>query len=101
MPTVHLLIKGKVQGVFYRQTAKEVADDEGIKGWVRNTDDGNVEIIASGTEEALQAFIDWCHIGPARARVEAVEVNSIADQQFDTFDVQHINLLSLDHGRHG
>jgi acylphosphatase len=42
MPTVHLLVKGKVQGVFFRATAKDVADKMGVKGWVRNTEEGNV-----------------------------------------------------------
>jgi len=88
MPTVHLLIKGKVQGVFYRQTAKEVADAEGIKGWVRNTENGDVEVIASGSKEALQAFIDWCNIGPTRAKVEDVQVTPVADQYFKAFEVK-------------
>ena len=88
MPTVHLLIKGKVQGVFYRKTAKEIADNNGLTGWVRNTADGNVEITASGTEAALQAFINWCHIGPARAVVNAVEVTPVPSQYFVTFEVK-------------
>ena len=88
MPTVRLLIKGKVQGVFYRQTAKETADAKGITGWVRNTDDGNVEIAASGNKDALQAFIDWCHVGPARAKVEEVDVTPLSDQLFETFEVK-------------
>ena len=88
MPTVHLLIKGKVQGVFYRKTAKEVADNIGVKGWVRNTDAGDVEIIASSTQEALQDFIDWCHVGPARANVTTVEVTTLPDQPFQIFEVK-------------
>ena len=93
MPTVHLLIKGKVQGVFYRKTAKDVADSEGIKGWVRNTGDGDVEITASGSEVALQAFIDWCHVGPARAKVEKVNVTPVADQSFENFEVKRGHFL--------
>ena len=50
MPTIHILVKGKVQGVFYRATAKEMADRYGITGWVRNTEEGNVELMASGKE---------------------------------------------------
>lgn len=88
MPTVLLLIKGKVQGVFYRKTAKDIANAGGITGWVRNTDDGDVEIIASGSEAALQAFTDWCYIGPARAEVDEVQVTPIADQQFEKFEVK-------------
>lgn len=88
MPTVHLLIKGKVQGVFYRKTAKETADAKGITGWVRNTGDGNVEITASGSEAALQAYINWCHKGSASAKVQEVKVTNIADQQFKSFEVK-------------
>jgi len=88
MPTVHLLIKGKVQGVFYRQTAKETADAEGITGWVRNTNSGDVEVTASGNKEALQAFINWCHVGPARSKVEEVKVTPIPDQLFEKFEVK-------------
>jgi len=88
MPTVHLLIKGKVQGVFYRQTAKEIAIANGIKGWVRNTDEGYVEITATGSEESLQAYIDWCHLGPSRAVVHEVKVTSIPDQHFEKFEVK-------------
>ena len=88
MPTVHLLIKGKVQGVFFRQTAKEIAETEGVTGWVRNTDDGHVEITASGSEEALQAYIDWCHLGPTRAVVHEVKVTPIPNQLFERFEVR-------------
>jgi len=88
MPTVQLLIKGKVQGVFYRQTAKEKAETAGITGWVRNTDDGDVEITASGSEKALQAYIDWCHLGPSRAVVHEVKVSPMPDQLFERFEVR-------------
>lgn len=53
MPTFHLLIKGKVQGIFYRASAKETADKTGITGWVKNTPEGDVEAVATGTEEQL------------------------------------------------
>lgn len=88
MPTVHLLIKGKVQGVFYRQTAREVAKDIGITGWVRNTPDGDVEITATGSKEALQSYIDWCHEGPAMAKVTGVQITAVDEQPFDTFEVK-------------
>lgn len=57
MATVHLIIRGKVQGVFYRATAKEVADKMGITGKVQNKEGGEVEIWASGTQEQLKRFI--------------------------------------------
>ena len=87
MSTVHLLIKGKVQGVFYRATAKEVALALDLKGWVRNTAEGNVEIIASGSEMAVQQFIDWCKKGPDKAIVTSINVTSIKDESFDDFRI--------------
>jgi len=72
MPTIHLLIKGKVQGVYYRASAKEVADRLHVTGWIRNTREGHVEVLASGSEEDVRRFITWCKRGPERAVVEAV-----------------------------
>jgi acylphosphatase len=69
MATIHLLIKGRVQGVFFRVSAKEQADRLGVRGWVRNTSEGHVEIVASGDDNVLQQFIDWCRHGPPRAAV--------------------------------
>jgi len=74
MPTIHLLVKGKVQGVFFRASAKEKAVHLGISGWVRNTGEGHVEVLATGNEEQLAAFIDWCRKGPDKARVTDVDI---------------------------
>ncbi|MGB9667756.1 MAG: acylphosphatase [Thermosulfidibacteraceae bacterium] len=70
---VHLLISGKVQGVYYRANACEVAKRLGITGWVRNLPDGRVEVVAEGEEDVLKNFIAWCWEGPPLARVENVE----------------------------
>ena len=87
MPTLHLLVKGKVQGVFYRATAKEVADKMGLKGWVRNTEEGAVEIMVSGTEEAVNEFVAWCRKGPSRAVVEDVMVTPKEETAFESFSI--------------
>jgi acylphosphatase len=87
MSTVHLLIKGRVQGVFYRATAKEVAQALDLKGWVRNTSEGNVEVIASGSEKAIQQFIDWCRKGPDKAVVTSLNVTSIKEETFHDFRI--------------
>ncbi len=87
MKTVRLTIKGKVQGVFYRATAKDFADDIGIKGWVKNLPDRNVEIRATGSEELLQRFIDWCKHGPPKARVDEVIVEELDLQVFNDFRI--------------
>lgn len=87
MKTVRLTIKGKVQGVFYRATAKDVADMLGIKGWVRNLPDNNVEITATATEEILQKFIDWCKQGPPKAKVGEVAIEELDPQEFNGFKI--------------
>ena len=87
MKTVRLIIKGKVQGVFYRATAKDVADLTGVKGWVRNLPDDSVEITATAPEGTLQKFISWCKQGPPKARVDDVIVKELDLQEFSNFKV--------------
>lgn len=89
MTTVHLVIEGKVQGVFFRATAKDVADEIGVTGWVKNTAGGNVEIKASGSNDQLQKFIAWCKTGPRRAIVTSVRVTNIEQERFNNFEVIH------------
>lgn len=60
MHRVRLRIKGRVQGVFFRASAKESAMNLGITGWVKNQPDGTVETVAEGEQEALDRFIEWC-----------------------------------------
>jgi acylphosphatase len=87
MPTVHLLIKGRVQGVFYRASAKEMADKLNLTGWIKNTTEGHVEATVTGDEQVLQKFIRWCKKGPPRAVVTEVMVNSLADVSFTKFSI--------------
>lgn len=87
MPTVHLIIKGRVQGVFFRATAKDMADKIGVKGWVKNTEEGHVEIMGSGTDEQLQKFVDWCKFGPRKAIVTDVVSTQMPDENYDEFKV--------------
>ena len=82
----HILVKGKVQGVFFRKNTKTKADELNITGWVKNTDDGHVEIIAQATENALQQFIEWCKEGPSRANVSDVIIKDAKpDHQLQEF----------------
>jgi len=89
MATVHLLIKGKVQGVFYRKSAWDVATKTGITGWIKNTPEGDVEALVSGTEEQLRAFLEWCKKGPARADVAEVVTTIQAPVIFTDFKILH------------
>lgn len=73
----HLSIKihGQVQGVFFRYSAKDKADELGINGFVRNEADGSVYIAAEGEENNLKEFLKWCKRGPEMAAIEKVESN--------------------------
>ncbi len=70
----HLLIDGRVQGVYYRESARQTATALGITGWARNLPDGRVEAVAEGPREAVERFVAWCHEGPPAARVTGVDV---------------------------
>lgn len=86
---VRIQIRGKVQGVFFRQSALEEATRLGLSGWVRNRRGGEVEALAEGPSEALEAFISWCHRGPPAADVDAVDVEDLPDRQpLDPFHVE-------------
>ncbi len=74
MKTVHITIMGRVQGVWFRATAKETADHMGLSGWARNTLDGNVEILAHGENDAVEQFVQWCREGPPSAKIEKITV---------------------------
>jgi acylphosphatase len=95
MATKHLDIKvtGKVQGVFYRASTKAVADQLGVKGFAKNEDDGSVSIEAEGDEFMLKSFLEWCHEGPDRSRVEQVESNEGELKNYRNFEVVKKNML--------
>jgi acylphosphatase len=71
---VHLLIEGRVQGVFFRASAQSEAHRLGVKGWVRNCPDGSVELVAEGKRKDIDDFIAWCRHGPRGAEVANVQV---------------------------
>ena len=82
-----ILVSGRVQGVFYRASAKTKADELGIMGFVQNLPDGNVYIEAEGSEEKLDLFKAWCSEGPPRAQVERVEIKEDELRNFTSFGV--------------
>ncbi len=87
MPTVKLVIKGEVQGVFFRATAKKVAAGLQITGIIKNTKEGHVEVLASGKQPQLDQFIKWCRHGPEKALVETVDILPVEDKNFNEFTV--------------
>jgi acylphosphatase len=86
--TYSIIVSGKVQGVFYRQSTKEKAISLNITGSVMNKKNGDVEIVATGLKEKLDELIDWCHQGPPKAVVKNVIVKELPLQSFERFIIQ-------------
>jgi acylphosphatase len=74
MIRARLLIRGRVQGVFYRASCREEAAARGLEGWVRNLPDGDVEALFQGPEDRVRDMIKWCYAGPPFARVSKIEL---------------------------
>jgi acylphosphatase len=70
----HVIISGRVQGVWFRASTKQKAKQLRLNGWVRNNPDGNVEAIFEGDENLIKEMLNWCHNGPPLAKVTNVEV---------------------------
>ena len=87
METVHLLITGKVQGVFFRAKAKEIARKYEITGWIKNTPDEKVEAMIYGRSNKVNEFIEWCKTGPEMAKVEDVIISYLPEIKFNKFEV--------------
>lgn len=85
--TYSIVVSGKVQGVFFRQSTKEKASDLGLTGTVKNEEDGSVHIIATGDKVQLDELVKWCHDGPSQARVERVSVETVPLQSFSSFTI--------------
>lgn len=86
MKGVRVIVHGEVQGVFYRASAVERADALGVAGWVRNRDDGTVEMLLEGAADAVDAMVAWSREGSPGARVGEVEVSPRAVEGLSGFD---------------
>ncbi len=71
---VLLKVYGRVQGVFYRDSARRKARKLNLSGWIKNKPDGTVEILAQGEEKALKSFIDWCYNGSILSKVQKIDI---------------------------
>lgn len=87
----HLLVSGKVQGVFYRKYTQRVGSALGLTGWVRNLPNGEVEILAEGTATELDAIQRWCYTGSPKSKVTAVNLvpstRTDGTRKYQSFDV--------------
>lgn len=84
-----VLVSGRVQGVFFRQRTIRLARSAGCAGWVRNLDDGRLEAVFEGPEDAVERMVAWCRQGPERAVVEAVEVLEEDPEGLEGFEVRY------------
>ena len=83
----HIIVHGRVQGVWFRAGTKEKADELGLLGWVKNRTDGTVEIHAEGEKLLLEKFITWCRIGTPAADVTSLDIDEVMVQEYKSFDI--------------
>lgn len=86
--TVRYKVRGRVQGVWFRASTQAEARRLGLGGWVRNCDDGSVEAVASGNDDALKQFYHWLNQGPPHARVYDVEAIDTENRVFGDFEIR-------------
>jgi acylphosphatase len=85
---VRLIIEGRVQGVWFRDSTRRQAGLFGVAGWVRNRPEGTVEVLAEGPERAVQKLVAWCRRGPSGARVDRIrEEREPWQGEFESFDI--------------
>ena len=90
MKQIHIFVTGRVQGVFFRQSTRVIAIKNNVNGWVRNLDDGRVEIVGQGEPNNVDNLAHWCKTGPANSRVDEFELKeeSIVEE-FENFEVKY------------
>lgn len=84
----HIIVSGRVQGVFFRDSVRERAQAEGVAGWVANRHDGTVEAVFEGDDDAVEALVGFCREGPSRADVDDVSVSEEEPEGLDGFSVR-------------
>jgi acylphosphatase len=84
----NVIVSGKVQGVFYRASTKQKADELGVAGFVENLPEGTVYMEAEGEQRLLDELVQWCKRGPQGARVDNVEVTEGELMNFERFEIK-------------
>jgi len=85
--TLHGFVAGRVQGVFFRAETRRKAIDLGLQGWVRNLADGRVELLISGSAQALEQMREWLKTGPPLARVDKLHLEAVDMKTGDGFHI--------------
>jgi acylphosphatase len=88
MTRKRVIVSGRVQGVFFRDTTRRRAESAGVAGWVRNTPEGAVEAVFEGEQDAVEEMVEFSRRGPSRAEVAAVEVIDEEPEGLSGFDVR-------------
>jgi len=90
MKTVHIIVEGRVQGVFFRDYTQREAERLNLKGWVRNRPEGTVELVASGTSHQLDSLVEWLQTGSPRSVVTALRVEEILPtEKLSRFEIRY------------
>ncbi|MBI3035969.1 acylphosphatase [Candidatus Woesearchaeota archaeon] len=89
MKCMHIIVSGRVQGVFFRANVRNKANEFGLKGYAKNLENGDVEVVAQGNEDKLKELVDFIKKGPGIARVTGVQVKHKEPENFKSFDILH------------
>ena len=84
----HVVVRGRVQGVFFRDSLRERAETAGVAGWAKNRDDGAVEVVLEGSPGAVEEVLSFCESGPPRADVEDLDVSDEQPEGLSGFSVR-------------
>jgi acylphosphatase len=84
----HVVVRGFVQGVFFRDSVRRLASSLGVSGWVRNTGDGAVEAVFEGEPDSVARLVDFCRRGPRGARVDGVELSEEIVEGLSGFSIR-------------
>ena len=88
MTARRIVVSGRVQGVFFRDSTRRTAQSRGVAGWVRNRDDGTVEAHLEGEGDAVESVIAWARTGPRHADVDGVDVTEAEPEGLDGFEIR-------------
>ncbi|AGB31112.1 acylphosphatase [Natrinema pellirubrum DSM 15624] len=85
----HVFVSGTVQGVYYRANTRDTAQENDVDGWVKNLEDGRVEAVFEGPDDAVEAMVEWCHTGSPAAEVDDVTVEYEEPRDEDGFEIRY------------
>ena len=90
MKTIRVYLTGAIQGVFFRKFLKEKADELGIRGYVRNLEDGRIEIVAEGKDNAIDEMWGVCQKGNPHTEIKDIQMEKLTHQGFDGFKIMKL-----------